>query len=185
MVQNAELFIKGRKLMKELDTEFCNVKYMEKDNVVLLTWKEFACGDDYRIPTTFAWELLKKYKESKFVVDARNGFEDEKEDVKWGFSILLPGMAQTTCKIVCFIMNKVNEIEEEMDMWTKEFGKYFAVVKAINYDDAMEKANRFLMVNVRYHIKKGYRDEFVQKVKEEGIIELSKEEEILGYRSIE
>lgn len=26
-------------LVKEFDTEFCNVKYIEKDNVVLLTWK--------------------------------------------------------------------------------------------------------------------------------------------------
>lgn len=29
-----------------------------------------------------ALELLEKYPNSNFVVDARNGFEDEKEDVK-------------------------------------------------------------------------------------------------------
>jgi hypothetical protein len=127
--------------MKEFDNEFCSVKYIEKDNVVLLTWKKFASGDNYRKPTIFAWELLKRYEGSKFIVDARNGFEDEKEDVEWGFSILLPGMAQTTCKMVCFIMNEVNEIEEEMDMWTKEFGKYFAVVKASDYNNALEKTN--------------------------------------------
>lgn len=162
--------------MKEFDSEFCNVKYIEKDKAILLTWKKFACGDDYRKPTTFAWELLKENVGSKLIVDARNGFEDEKADVEWGFSVLLPGMAQTTCTMVCFIMNEVNDIEEEMDMWTKEFGKYFAVINASDYENALEKMKRLLMVNVRYHILKGKRDEFYNKVKEHGIIQSSKEE---------
>jgi len=162
--------------MKEFDSEFCNVKFIEKDKAVLLTWKRFACGDNYRKPTTFAWELLKENVGSNFIVDARNGFEDEKADVEWGFSVLLPGMAQTTCKMVCFIMNEVNDIEEEMDMWTKEFGKYFAVIKTSNYENALEKMKRLLMVNVRYQISKGKLDEFYSKVKEQEIIQLSKEE---------
>ena len=28
---------------------------------------------------------MKQYANSNFVVGARNGFEDEKEDVEWGF----------------------------------------------------------------------------------------------------
>ncbi len=162
--------------MKEFDSEFCNVKYIEKDKAVVLTWKKFACGDDYRNPTTFAWELLEENVGSKFIVDARNGFEDEKADVEWGFSVLLPRMAKTTCKIVCFILNEVNDIEEEMDMWTREFGKYFAVIKASDYENALEKIKRLLMVTVRYHILKGKRNEFYNKVKEQGIIQSSKEE---------
>ena len=70
--------------------------------------------------------------------DARNGFEDNKADVEWGFSFLLPEMAKTDCKYVVFIMNEVEEIEEEMDMWTKEFKKYFVVKKVENYSEAIE-----------------------------------------------
>lgn len=124
---------------KEFDSEFCNVKYVADDNIVLLTWKKFCCYDDYRNPTTFALELLKKYRNSNFVVDARNGFEDEKDDVEWGFSVLLPAMSNTDCKSVIFIMNQVNEIEEEMDMWTKEFMKYFTVKKVASYEEAINK----------------------------------------------
>lgn len=69
------------------------------------------------------------------VVEARNGFEDEKEDVEWGFSVLLPAMSKTDCKNVVFIMNEVNEIEEEMDMWTQESMKYFTVNKVNCYED--------------------------------------------------
>lgn len=65
----------------EFDSEFSNVRYMPEDNIVFLTWKKFCCYDNYRNPTTFALELLRKYPNSNFVVDARNGFEDIKEDV--------------------------------------------------------------------------------------------------------
>jgi len=126
----------------EFDSEFSNVKYIEEDNIVFLTWKKFCCYDDYRNPTTYALELLKKYKNSNFVVDARNGFEDEKDDVEWGFNVLLPAMSKTDCRYIVLIMNEVNEIEEEMDMWTKEFMKYFTVKKVISYEDGIEFLTR-------------------------------------------
>ena len=113
----------------EFDSEFSNVRYIESDRVVFLTWKKFARIEDYRKPTLFALDLLRQHPHSNFVVDARNGFEDDAEDVEWGFTELLPNMAKTDCKCVVFIMEKVVPIEEEMDMWTKEFGKYFAVDK--------------------------------------------------------
>ena len=122
----------------EFDSEFSNVKYMAEDNVVFLTWKKFCCYDDYRNPTTYALELLKKYKNSNFVVDARNGFEDEKDDVEWGFNVLLPAMSKTDCRYIVLIMNEVNEIEEEMDLWTKEFMKYFTVKKVSSYAEAIK-----------------------------------------------
>ena len=132
----------------EFDSEFSNVKYMVEDNIVLLTWKKFCCYNDYRNPTTFALQLLKKYPNSNFVVDARNGFEDEKDDVEWGFSVLLPAMSSTDCKSVVFIMNEVNEIEEEMDMWTKEFMKYFTVKKVTSYEEAVNQITMFKMKQI-------------------------------------
>jgi hypothetical protein len=51
--------------------------------------------------------------------------------------VLLPFMAQSDCKKCVFIMNEVSGIEEEMDMWTKEFLKYFDVKKVTTYEDAV------------------------------------------------
>ena len=121
------------------DSEFCNVVYVEADHVVLLTWKKFCCFDNYRKPTLFASELLKKYQGSNFVIDARNGFEDEKEDVAWGFRVLLPDMAQSGCKKCVFILQEMPLIEDEIDLWTAEFQKYFEVFKVCSYTEAMEK----------------------------------------------
>ena len=111
-------------------SEFADVQYLKDKNKVLLTWKKEAKFENYRKPTTAALELLREHG-CDFVIDARNGFEDEKEDVQWGFSFLLPEMAKSGCKTVWFIMTQVNETEigEEIDMWTAEFLKYFAVKK--------------------------------------------------------
>ena len=160
----------------EFDSEFSNIKYIEKDNIVLLTWTKFCSFDNYRTPASFALSLLGKYPNSNFVVDARNGFEDAKEDVEWGFSELLPGMSKTDCKYIAFIMNEVNEIEEEMDLWTKEFSKYFTVIRAVSYEAAINKMNECLLVNVTYTIKEGKREEFFNKVNEMGIVKDSRQE---------
>ena len=125
--------------MRKFDSEFCNVKYIEEDNVVLLTWKKFCSYDNYRNPVIFAVDLMKETGCNKFVCDARNGFEDEKDDVEWGFNVFLPSLAKTSCKKIVFIMEKVNEIEEEMDMWTKEFSKYFEVYRVENYEKALKR----------------------------------------------
>ncbi|MBH1939648.1 hypothetical protein I5677_01920 [Mobilitalea sibirica] len=128
-------------LNNEFDSVYSNVKYIEKNNVVLITWKQFCCYEDYRKPTSFALDLLKNHAMSNFIIDARNGFEDEKEDVDWAFTKLLPEMSKTDCKYVIFIMNEVNEIEGEIDMWTKEFMKYFTVKKVSSYDEALKAIN--------------------------------------------
>lgn len=119
------------------ESQYGMVEYVKEDNVILLTWKEKCSYDDYRNATLEALSGLQKYKHSNFVVDARNGFEDEKEDVEWGFNILLPAMSKTTCKAVVFIMEAVGNIEEEMDMWTKEFMRYFEVIKVDSYVKAI------------------------------------------------
>ena len=120
------------------DSEYCNVKYMIEDKVVLLTWKKFSGGENYRNPVKYSLEIFDSNKLSDFVVDVRNGFEDEKTDVDWVITEFLPKMADTSCKKVVFIMEVVNDIEGEMDMWTKEFSRYFRVFRAMSYKEALE-----------------------------------------------
>ncbi len=160
----------------EFDSEFCDVRYIEDDNVVLLSWRKPARGDDYRRPTLFALDLLRQHRQSNFIVDARNGFEDDGEDVEWGFSELLPNMAKTDCRYVAFIVGKAVTIEDEMDMWAKEFGKYFTVIKVESYEQALFKMKDRILVNVRYTIRPGKRDEFLEKVNGQGIVKGSRAE---------
>lgn len=165
-------------MREELITDFAEVTYKAEDSAVFLVWKNRAILEDYREPTLFALELLQKHNGSNFIVDARNGFEDDKRDVEWGFSYLLPEMSRTSCRFIVFIMNEINEVEigEEMDMWTAEFGKYFAVTKSKSYEEAVESTKHFLQMNVKYYIQSGKREEFYQKVVSEKIDLLSRQE---------
>ena len=129
---------KDKEPIEEFDSQFCKVTYIARDNIVLLTWKKICCFEDYRKPTLYALEELRKHDGCNFVIDARNGFEDEKEDIVWGFSTLLPAMAETSCSKVVFIMDKINEIQDEMNMWTKEFMKYFSVKTVASYEEAAD-----------------------------------------------
>lgn len=158
------------------ESEYAEVTYIEEDGIVLLCWKKEARLENYREPTLFALELLRKHEGSNFVVDARNGFEDDKHDVNWGFTVLLPAMAKTTCRFVCFIMNKINDIAEEMDMWTVEFGKYFAVTRAADYNHAILTMKKCIYANVRYEITEGKREEFLKQLEKIGMAENSRRE---------
>ena len=121
------------------DSEFCRVRRIARDRTVLLTWKKYAHYEDYRAPTLFALELLVRGGDTAFIVDARDGFEDHEDDIVWAFAELLPAMAKTGLKHVAFIMNEINEIEGEMDLWTREFRKYFTVDRATDYEGALAK----------------------------------------------
>lgn len=81
---------------------------------------------------------MKENAGSSLVIDARNGFEDEKEDIEWGFQVLLPDMALSSCQKCIFIMNELPLIEEEIDLWTAEFQKYFEVYKVQSYSEAIK-----------------------------------------------
>ena len=124
------------------ESEYAKVEYIPKDHVVFHTWKKYCHLEDYRKPVRFSVELLYKYPGSDFVVDARNGFEDDKEDVAGGFDEFLPNMKKTACKNWVFILNEVSDVEGEIDMWTNEIQKYFHVIRVTSYQQAITELRK-------------------------------------------
>ena len=59
---------------------------------------KFCRLEDYRRPAHFELELLQEHPGCFLVIAARNGFEDDPADVEWGFSFLLPEMAEASCQ---------------------------------------------------------------------------------------
>ena len=162
--------------MKEFISEYANVRWIEENQVVFLEWKKPAYLENYRQPTEYALELLRTNPGSNFIIDARNGFEDDVRDVEWGFQYLLPEMSKTSCRIVCFIMNQINDIEAEMNMWILEFAKYFAVTREENFEQAVYSLHHYIFADVKYRIKDGKRAEFINRLVEELIIKNSRQE---------
>ena len=122
------------------ESEYAKSEYIEKDNAVLHVWKKEAHFDDYRDPVKASLEMLREHKNSIFIVDARNGFEDVKEDVEWGFEWFLPELKKTGCKVWGFILPEVSDIEGEIDLWTREVEKNFRVIRAVSYGEIVALA---------------------------------------------
>ena len=121
------------------ESEYAKIEYIEKDNVVFHVWKKEAHFDDYRDPVIASLKLLREHQGSVFIVDARNGFEDVKEDVDWGFTYFLPELKKTGCNIWGFILPKFSEIEGEIDLWTAEIVKNFKVIRAESYEEILKQ----------------------------------------------
>lgn len=119
-----------------LESPFCKVEFCEEEQAVRIAWKQFCCGEDYREPVRYALRLLREHPGAPLLIDARNGFEDEKADLEWGFTEFLPKLPEAGCRRVVFLMNEVNDIEEEMDLWGKEFQKYVTVSRTVSYPTA-------------------------------------------------
>lgn len=112
------------------ESEYAKCEYIAKDNVVLHVWKKEAHFDNYRNPVIASLEMLREHKGSIFIVDARNGFEDVKEDVEWGFSYF---------STWGFILPKLSNIEGEIDLWSREIEKNFRVIRAESYEEVLAK----------------------------------------------
>ena len=116
-------------------SKFCDVRSLDDLGVVLVTWKKYCSGKDYREPLMFAAGLLAGKKGFDFVADTRDGFEDDPEDLQWIFDTFIPAVRKTDCKNVFFIIDRDNSLKEELDAQTGELKNYFDVRACFDMDE--------------------------------------------------
>ena len=116
-------------------SEFIDVTYLEDLNVVFVKWKKFCRQDDYRKPLLYATEIMRSHANCHYVVDTRDGFENEDADTQWVFNVFLPQTAQTTCKAIFFIIDNDNLLKEELEGQSVELRKRFDVHYCFGLDD--------------------------------------------------
>lgn len=122
-------------------TKYFKLVAFEEEKIVYFKWFQYCAYEAYRIPLRKIIAELEKNTGSNLIIDARCGFEDEKEDVEWVCKEFMPAMAKTGTKKVVFLTHEVNEIEGEIDMFTAEFMKYVTVEHATSLAEAIKKAN--------------------------------------------
>ena len=108
-------------------SEFCEVKYDDELNIVLVKWKSFCRQDDYRAPLLFALDVMREHDGCHYVADTKDGFENEPEDTQWLFDVFLPETALTTCKMIIFIIDEDDSLKEELEGQAVELRKLFDV----------------------------------------------------------
>ncbi|MDO5601481.1 MAG: hypothetical protein Q4G07_01805 [Oscillospiraceae bacterium] len=118
-------------------SEHCSVEYLKSANAVLIIWRKPCSQEAYRLPVRHALNLFKENPLcASLIVDARSGFEDAPEDVSWAFSQWMPQLAETGCRRFLFIKPPSDELETELDLWTKELLKYFTVSHVFSLEEA-------------------------------------------------
>ncbi len=124
------------------ETKFCKISYDEKLNIVLVIWKQFCSGKDYREPLLYALDILINHNGCNFVVDTRDGFENEEGDTQWLLNEFLPKAIKTSCKYVFFIINKDDRLKKELDKQSAVLREYFIVKMCFGFDEIKEELKR-------------------------------------------
>jgi len=124
-------------------SEFCDVEYNEKLNIVFVTWKKFCRQDDKRNPLLHALEIMREHDGCQYVADTRNGFEDDPADTQWIFDVFMPETAKTSCKMIFFIIDKDNSLKEELEGQSVELRKLFDVYYCFGLDEVEVLLERY------------------------------------------
>lgn len=120
------------------ETEFCNVNYLHDINVVLVTWKKFCSGEDYRKPLLYAIDLMNEHPGCSFAADTTDGFEDAPEDAQWLLDTFIPLTKKTDCKRIFFIIDRDNSLKDELEAQTTELRHHFEVTLCFDLEEVRE-----------------------------------------------
>lgn len=101
-------------------SEYCEVGYEEKYNVVLVKWKKFCCNEDYRNPLEYALNIIREHENCDYVADTRSGFENIPEDTEWVAEYFMPTAVKYGCKCIYFIIDEDNPLKDELEGQAKD-----------------------------------------------------------------
>lgn len=96
-------------------SEYCEVRYEDKYNVVFVKWKKFCCMQDYREPLEYALKIIRQHENCNYVADTRDGFENILEDTNWVAECFMPKAVEYGCSCIYFIIDKDNSLKVELE----------------------------------------------------------------------
>lgn len=121
------------------NSEFAEIAFCKEDNVLVLSWKKYCCGDTYRDILTEMLNQLKTHTGSSLIVDFRNGFEELQSDLDWVYDEFIPLLSRTAeCDAIAFIVNKEDDRINDLNIWCMVLEEYFCVEKFSEYNEAVD-----------------------------------------------
>ena len=118
-----------------VETEFCRIEYLERQNAILCQWKKFCRAENYRKPLEYGLKLIYEHNASTWITDSTDGFESEPEDTQWLLETFIPKAIDSPCKRIAFIMKEDSPLKEEIEQHGTALSQYFIVQKV----DSLEK----------------------------------------------
>ena len=87
-----------------LNTPYCQIQHLKEKNAILLEWKQFCKGEEYRKPFRHGLELIKKHNITTWITDTTNGFENEEADSVWLLQEIMPQFIESSLEKIVFII---------------------------------------------------------------------------------
>ena len=96
------------------NTQYCQIQHLKEKNAILLEWKQFCQGEDYRKPFRYGLELIKKHNISTWITDTTHGFENEEADTVWLLEEIMPKFIESSLEKIVFVISDDSHLMGEI-----------------------------------------------------------------------
>ena len=120
------------------NSEYAEVYYVLKENVVFVKWKKYCEIDEYRKPLLKALDVIKDHK-CDYVADTRNGFIDNLLDTIWVKDYFMVKAKEYGCNTIFFIIDKNNSLKEELEGQEKDSNSILEFKYIYSIDELKDK----------------------------------------------
>ena len=110
-----------------LNTQYCQIQHLKEKNAILLEWKQFCQGEDYRKPFRYGLELIKKHNITTWITDTTHGFENEEADTVWLLQEIMSQFIESSLKKIVFIIADDSLLMGEILGQKEALGEFFEV----------------------------------------------------------
>jgi len=109
------------------NTKYYTLQYLKEKNAILLEWKQFCKGEDYRKPFRHGLELIKKHDINTWITDTTHGFENEEADTMWLLQEIMPQFIESSLEKIVFIIADNSPLMGEILGQKEALGAFFKV----------------------------------------------------------
>ena len=110
------------------NTPYYTLQHLKEKNAILLEWKQFCQGEDYRKPFRYGLELIKKHNITTWITDTTHGFENEDADTVWLLQEIMPQFIESSLEKIVFIIADDSFLMDEILGQKEVLGAFFEVV---------------------------------------------------------
>ncbi len=114
-----------------LNTPYCQIQHLKEKNAILLEWKQFCKGEEYRKTFRHGLELIKKHNITTWFTDTTNGFENEDADTVWLLEEIMPQFIDSSLEKIVFVISDDSPLMGEI-LGQKEVLEEFFEVELVH-----------------------------------------------------
>lgn len=127
--------------MKHMDQHNVTLLWDDALRSVVITWRGFNEGQEFRAPMERALEILRENKASRWLADLRDAKVNTEDDQQWLHSDLIPRAMHAGCRFTAFVVPKSTIAKLGVQRVLRQSG---ALESETRFFDSMGAARKWL-----------------------------------------